>query len=79
MASKAAQLVTVTFKNHISKHRGATGKIATVTINNERRLNVMNSALMQQFQSAFEKLSMDPDLRCVILTGAGSKVRICEK
>ncbi|TPX31776.1 hypothetical protein SmJEL517_g04950 [Synchytrium microbalum] len=73
MASKAAQLVTVTFKNHVSKHRGATGKVATVTVNNERRLNVMNSALMKDFIKTFQDLSMDPELRCVVLTGAGNK------
>jgi len=47
--------------------------IAWVTIQNEAKLNTLNSALMQDFMDAFERLAGDEALRAVVLTGAGEK------
>ncbi|MCH8506546.1 MAG: enoyl-CoA hydratase/isomerase family protein [Ectothiorhodospiraceae bacterium] len=47
--------------------------VATVTINNPRKLNVMNSALMEELVSVLQQLARHPALRAVVLTGAGEK------
>lgn len=52
------------------------GKVATVTIDNAVRLNSLNSALIADLSAAFEALATEPDLACVILTGAGDKAFI---
>lgn len=51
----------------------AGGKVAHVTIENERKLNTMNTELMDEFIATVRTLSTDEDLRAVVLTGAGSK------
>lgn len=45
--------------------------VAWVVIDNERKLNVLNSALMEQFIAAFETLAGNETLRAVVLTGQG--------
>ena len=52
------------------------GLIATVVIDNAHRLNSMNSALMTELVEALEGLSANPDLRVLILTGAGDRAFI---
>jgi enoyl-CoA hydratase/carnithine racemase len=52
------------------------GVVATVLINNARKLNVLNTAVMTEFVAAFEELASRDDLRAVILTGAGPKAFI---
>lgn len=47
------------------------GIVATVTIDNARRLNSMNSALMGEFVGALEVLAAEERLRVVVLEGAG--------
>jgi enoyl-CoA hydratase len=49
------------------------GRIAYVTIDNARRLNVMNGALMDALAETLAKLAADEALRAVVLTGAGPK------
>ena len=49
------------------------GRVAFVTLDNERRLNVMNAALMAAFTGAMATLARDDDLRAVVLTGAGDR------
>jgi enoyl-CoA hydratase len=49
------------------------GHIAYVTIDNVRRLNVMNGALMDALAETMVKLAGDDALRAVVLTGAGPK------
>ncbi len=44
--------------------------IATVTINEPKTLNALNSALLQELGDVFETLSGDKDVRVIILTGA---------
>jgi enoyl-CoA hydratase len=49
------------------------GRIAYITIDNARRLNVMNGALMDALAETLAKLAADEALRAVVLTGAGPK------
>jgi enoyl-CoA hydratase len=49
------------------------GRIAYVTIDNARRLNVMNGALMDALANTMTELAGDEALRAVVLTGAGPK------
>jgi enoyl-CoA hydratase len=51
-------------------------RIAYVTISNERKLNTLTSALMEEFTAAIGELSRDDLLRAVIVTGAGSRAFI---
>jgi enoyl-CoA hydratase/carnithine racemase len=47
------------------------GAVATVTVDNRRKLNTLNSALMRDFIAQVDALGERDDLRAVILTGAG--------
>jgi enoyl-CoA hydratase len=49
------------------------GVVATVTIDNARRLNAMNGALMDEFVDVCARLAADAELRAVVLAGAGPK------
>ena len=51
-------------------------RIARVVINNERKLNTLNTPLMEEFIRAIESLANDDNLRVVIVTGAGEKAFI---
>jgi enoyl-CoA hydratase/carnithine racemase len=51
----------------------AAGRIAWVTMDNQRRLNAGSSELIDRLQAAFEELAADNDLRAVVLTGAGDR------
>jgi len=50
--------------------------IAFVTIHNERKLNTLNSALMEEFALAVEGLARDETLRATVLSGAGERAFI---
>jgi enoyl-CoA hydratase len=52
------------------------GPVARVTIENSAKLNTLSSHLMIAFVEAVEKLGAHPDLRAVVLTGAGPKAFI---
>ncbi len=54
----------------------AGGGVARVVVNNEHKLNVLNSALMEQFVAAFEALAGNDKLRAVVLTGQGARAFI---
>ncbi len=56
--------------------RSSGAHVAYVTIHNEPKLNTLNSALMEEFVAALEKLSGDAALRAVVVTGAGSRAFI---
>lgn len=45
--------------------------IAYLTLNRPERLNALNATLLAEFREALEVIEADPDLRVVILTGAG--------
>lgn len=68
MSADDGRLVRVEFEE-----RGDAGRIARVTIANERRLNTMSIAVMEAFVDVFRELGRDEALRAVVLTGAGSK------
>jgi 2-(1,2-epoxy-1,2-dihydrophenyl)acetyl-CoA isomerase len=45
--------------------------IATITLNRPDRLNALNVRLGVEIRDALERCGADPDVRCVVLTGAG--------
>jgi len=49
------------------------GPIATVTLNRPEKLNALTKTMWRDLGTAFERLSADNSLRCVILRGAGEK------
>jgi enoyl-CoA hydratase len=52
------------------------GRVARVTIDNQRRLNCLSTPLIVELRGAFKKLSDDRTLRAVVLTGAGERAFI---
>ena len=58
-----------------SEARGG-ARVAHVTVDNQRRLNCLNSALVVEIAQAFRKLAQDDALRAVVLTGAGDRAFI---
>ena len=59
---------------HIEERRH--GRVARLIVDNARRLNALNSALMAQFVDTLSCLAADETLRAVVLTGAGDKAFI---
>lgn len=49
------------------------GTILTITINRESKLNALNQATLAELREAFQTVYEDPDIRGIILTGAGEK------
>jgi len=49
------------------------GIVAYVTLDNARRLNAMNGALMDELAACVARLGTDAHLRAIVLTGAGAK------
>lgn len=49
------------------------GHIVTLTINRPEKLNAMTKPLWQELGDAFEALSKDDDVRCIVMRGAGEK------
>src|SRR5476649_1516035 len=58
---------------HVRMEEREAGAVAFVTIDNERKLNVLNVALMEAFVAALHDLAGRDDLRAVVLTGAGER------
>jgi enoyl-CoA hydratase/carnithine racemase len=52
------------------------GAVATVTVDNAAKLNVLDSALMRAFVGEVEALGARDELRAVVLRGAGDKAFI---
>jgi enoyl-CoA hydratase len=48
-------------------------QIATITINRPEKLNALNMAVMGELREAFAYIQDDPEVRVVLLTGAGEK------
>ena len=65
MADAAAPRIEVKLGSH------GRGTVATVTVDNRRKLNTLNSALMRDFIAQVEALAGRDDLRALVLTGAG--------
>lgn len=49
------------------------GRIARLTIDNAGKLNSLNSVLMREIVETMAEIAADPELRLVILTGAGGR------
>jgi enoyl-CoA hydratase/carnithine racemase len=47
------------------------GNVATITLNRPDRLNAISFAMLESFSKAFQAADADPDVRAIILTGAG--------
>jgi enoyl-CoA hydratase len=45
--------------------------VATITFNRPDKLNVLNQEMLAEFRDALDRVSRDPDLRVLLLTGAG--------
>jgi enoyl-CoA hydratase/carnithine racemase len=61
---------------HVKTEDRPSGRVATVTIDNQRRLNCLASPTIVSLTQAFRKLSEDTVLRAIVLTGAGDKAFI---
>ncbi|MCP1336772.1 enoyl-CoA hydratase [Futiania mangrovi] len=51
----------------------AHGKVAFLTVENERKLNTFSTPVMEAFVAAVEGLKDDADLRALVVTGRGPK------
>lgn len=51
----------------------AAGPVRMVLVNRPAVLNALDSHVLQELGDCFRALATDPDLRCVILSGAGEK------
>src|SRR4051794_40062965 len=49
------------------------GHRATLTINRPDKRNALNSTVIRELVRAFEECKADPEVRVVVLTGAGDK------
>ncbi|NMG74343.1 enoyl-CoA hydratase/isomerase family protein [Aromatoleum diolicum] len=49
------------------------GAIATLTLSNADKLNAIDSAMWVALREAFDGIAATPELRCVVLRGAGDK------
>ncbi len=50
-----------------------TGTIATVVLNRPEKLNALTKPMWQQLGEAVKTLSADPEVRCIVVRGAGDK------
>src|ERR1700727_1390734 len=48
------------------------GKVATVTLNRPERMNALSRPLEAEMRAAFDEGDADPNVRAIILTGAGA-------
>ena len=58
------------FENIVLEKRAP---IATITIDRPKVLNALNRATLEELSSAFEDVAADPEIRVILLTGAGAK------
>ena len=63
-------------KVDVKRRDSGTGQIVYVTYDRQDKLNALNSDGIDALSLSFDSLSNDPDVRAVILTGAGSKAFI---
>lgn len=61
---------------HVALETRDRGRIARVTVENERKLNTLDGALMDSFAEQVDALAAHDDLRLVILGGAGPRAFI---
>lgn len=66
--------VTTTIRNvDPAGETPAGGKIATVVVQNERRLNCLSTAIVRDLRDAFDQLADNDAIRAIVLTGAGDR------
>ncbi len=61
---------------HVKTSERKGGAVATITVDNERRLNCVGTATVVALREAFERIGRDQQLRAVVLTGAGERAFI---
>ncbi len=49
------------------------GGVATVTLNRPEKMNALNQEVIAALPGALRELAWDPEVRCVVLTGAGDR------
>lgn len=49
------------------------GAVATITINRPEKLNALNRQTLSELHNTLEQLKSDASVRCIIITGSGSK------
>ena len=49
------------------------GVVATLTVNRPDKMNAVNNATVEEIAAALDQIEKNPDLRVMILTGAGEK------
>ncbi len=52
------------------------GRIVRITLNNAKKLNTLNTPLIEQLSTAIKRYQDDEDLRLMILTGSGNRAFI---
>ncbi|MCH8924725.1 MAG: enoyl-CoA hydratase/isomerase family protein [Proteobacteria bacterium] len=60
----------------VERERRETGLVARLTVDNQAKLNVLDSRLTDALRRAVEGLAGEAELRAVVLTGAGSRAFI---
>jgi enoyl-CoA hydratase/carnithine racemase len=48
------------------------GHVATITLNRPEKLNAMSWVMFTEIHAAFERAATDPEIRCIVVTGAGN-------
>lgn len=64
--------MTIATEGHIEVRRDSRG-VATVVVDNAARLNALGSGLLAEFSHVVARLGEDPELRAVVVTGAGER------
>jgi enoyl-CoA hydratase/carnithine racemase len=72
---KATISDTPTILCDVEELSGGKGNVATVTVSNPRKLNIVNTPLFLQLLETFQYLAKDETLRAVILTGAKTQTK----
>jgi enoyl-CoA hydratase/carnithine racemase len=60
----------------IVEERGSLGRVATITVDNPGKLNILDPARMASLEAALQELAADARLRALVLRGAGDKAFI---
>src|SRR5499425_2999624 len=58
---------------HLLLERSDDGHVVTVMLNRPEQMNAMNTAMGEDLFACFDALGRDPDVRVVVLTGAGDR------
>src|SRR5262245_43699399 len=61
---------------HVKTEARGGGRIAVVTVDNQRRLNCLATPAIVSLAEAFARLGSDDELRAVVITGAGDRAFI---